>query len=268
MTPVVRPPISTRREFLNLVVAAAGITASARPARAANTTAIEALAFDALTIFDLRPVFTLAERLFPGRGTDLSAAWRTRQFEYTWLRALSGRYADFWTVTEEALVFAANMLRLELDPDRRAQLMNAHRGLKAYPDALPALRLLKDSGIRLGILTNMSPKMLDAAIDSAGLGGIFEQRLSTDAIRTYKPDPRAYHMAIDAFGLRLAQIGFVAFGGWDAAGARSFGYTTFWVNRLALPMEELGTSPDGIGASLTDLAAFMRLSPRRADTSR
>jgi len=250
--------MSTRREFLNLVVAATGITAATRPARPATTAGIEALAFDALTTFDPRPVFILAERFFPGRGADLSAAWRTRQFEYTWLRALTRRYADFWTVTEEALVFAANMLRLELSPDRRAQLMNAYLNLKAYPDALPALRLLKDSGIRLGFLTNMSPKMLDAAIDSAGLGGIFEQRLSTDLIRTYKPDPRAYQMGIDAFGLRLEQIGFVAFGGWDAAGAKSFGYTTFWVNRLGLPAEELGISPDGVGASLTDLAAFVR----------
>lgn len=98
-------------------------------------------------------------------------------------------------------------------------------------------------------------------IDSAGLGGIFEQRLSTDAIRTYKPDPRAYQMGIDAFGLRLDQIGFVAFGGWDAAGAKSFGYTTFWVNRLGLPVEELGISPDGVGTSLTDPAAFMRSYP-------
>jgi 2-haloacid dehalogenase len=86
---------------------------------------------------------------------------------------------------------------------------------------------------------------------------VFEHALSTDSIRVYKPDPRAYQMAVDAFGLGREEIGFAAFAGWDVAGAKWFGYPTFWVNRLNAPVEELGVAPDATGATLTDLVAFL-----------
>ena len=110
-----------RREFLNLTAAgiATGLLASNPLARAATGPKIKAIVFDAFPIFDPSPVFALAEQLFPGRGAELSNAWRTRQFEYQWLRALSGHYADFWQTTEDALVFSSEMLKLDLTPDKR-----------------------------------------------------------------------------------------------------------------------------------------------------
>jgi len=249
-----------RRNFFNLAAAGivTGVLASTPLAQAATRPKIKAIAFDAFPIFDPRPVFALAEQLFPGRGADLSNAWRTRQFEYQWLRALSGQYADFWQATEDALVFSAEMLKLDLTPSKRKQLMDAYLGLKAWPDAPPALQSLKSAGIRLALLSNATPQILDAGIKNSRLEGIFEHVLSTDKIKTYKPDPRAYQMAIDAFGLKREEILFVPFAGWDAAGAKSFGYTTFWVNRLNLPVEELGVVPDAIGKNLTDLVAFVK----------
>lgn len=249
-----------RREFLNLAAAgiATGLLASHPLARAATNPKIKAIAFDAFPIFDPRPVFALAEQLFPGRGTELSNAWRIRQFEYQWLRVLSGRYADFWQATEDALVFSGEMLKLDLTPDKRKQLMEAYLGLKTWPDVPPALDSLKSAGIRLAFLSNANTKILDAGIKNSGLEGVFEYVLSTDKIKTYKPDPRAYQMAIDAFGLKKEEILFVAFAGWDAAGAKSFGYTTFWVNRLNLPAERLGTTPDAIGQNLNDLVSFVK----------
>ncbi len=252
-----------RREFLHL--AAGGVVASALlsplGAQAATQPQFRAIVFDAFPIFDPRPVFGLAETLFPGKGTDLSSAWRIRQFEYQWLRALSGHYADFWQTTEDGLVFAARLLQLELSPAKRAQLMHAYLGLKAWPDVPTALSALKEAGIRLAFLSNMTTKMLDAGIKNAGLDGVFEHVLSTDQIRAYKPDPRAYQMAIDAFKLKREEIIFAAFAGWDAAGAKWFGYPTFWVNRLNLPVEELGVAPDAMGRDLTDLISFVK-SPR------
>ncbi|MGZ4993545.1 MAG: haloacid dehalogenase type II [Methylobacter sp.] len=249
-----------RREFLNL--AAAGITtgllASIPLARAAAGLKIKAIAFDAFPIFDPRPVFALAEQLFPGKGAELSNAWRTRQFEYQWLRVLSGHYADFRQVTEDALVFSGEMLKLDMTPDKRKQLMDAYLELKAWPDALPALQSLKSDGIRLAFLSNATSKILDAGIKNSGLDGVFEYVLSTDKIKSYKPDPRAYQMAIDAFNLKREEILFVPFAGWDAAGAKLFGYTTFWVNRLNLPIEKLGVVPDAIGQNLTDLLGFVK----------
>lgn len=250
-----------RREFINL--AAAGIATrlltSAPPARAATNQKIKAIAFDAFPILDPRPVFALAEQLFPGRGVELSNAWRTRQFEYQWLRALSRHYADFWQTTEDALVFSSELLKLDLTRDKREQLMHAYLELKAWPDAAPALQSLKDAGIRLAFLSNATPKILNAGIRNSGLGDVFEHVLSTDGIKTYKPDPRAYRMATDAFRLQREEILFVPFAGWDAAGAKSFGYTTFWVNRLNIPTEKLGVVPDAVGQNLTDLVTFMKM---------
>lgn len=222
---------------------------------------VDVIAFDAFPIFDPRPVFALAETLFPGKGAALGNAWRTRQFEYQWLRALSGHYVDFWHTTEEALVFAAKLLRIELPLEKRARLMQAYLELGTWPDVPPALRALQQAGFRLAFLSNMTARMLEAGIENAGLDGVFEHVLSTDRIRTYKPDPRAYRMATDVFGLAREKILFVAFAGWDAAGARWFGYPTYWVNRLGLPVEELTVAPDAIGRDLTDLVSFVGASP-------
>ena len=251
-----------RREFLNLAAGgvAAGLLASIPLAHATARPRIKAIAFDAFPIFDPRSVFALAEQLFPGRGAELSNAWRTRQFEYQWLRALSDHYADFWQVTEDALVFSCEMLKLDLTADKRKQLMGAYLELKAWPDVPPALQSLKSGGIRLAFLSNATSKILDAGIKNSGLDGVFENVLSTDGIKTYKPDPRAYQMAIDAFDLKREEILFVPFAGWDAAGAKSFGYPTFWVNRLNLPVEKLGSVPDSTGRSLTDLVDFVKTS--------
>ena len=249
-----------RREFLFLAGGVAtSLLASATSAQAATKPKIKAVAFDGFVTFDPRPIFALTEKLFPGKGIELSNAWRTRQFEHQWLRALSGNYADFWQATEDSLVFSAKLLKLDLTPEIREQLMNAYLELKAWPDVLPALKSLKSAGLRLAFLSNLTSKVLDANIKSAGLDGLFEHALSTDKIKTYKPDPRAYQMGVDAFKLKREEILFVAFGGWDAAGAKSFGYPTFWVNRLNLPVEELGVMPDGIGQTTTDLVNYLNI---------
>ncbi|MDB6062670.1 MAG: haloacid dehalogenase, type [Verrucomicrobiaceae bacterium] len=249
-----------RREFLNAAAASVvtGLVASSAVARAASGSTIKAIAFDAFAVFDPRPVFALAEQLFPGRGAELSNAWRTRQFEYQWLRALSGHYVDFWQATEDALVFSVQMLKLDLTADKRSQLMAVYLELKAWPDAVPVLRSLKEDGFRLAFLSNATAKILNAGIDNSGLEDVFEQVLSTDNIKSYKPDPRAYQMAVDAFNLKREEILFVPFAGWDAAGAKAFGYTTFWVNRLNFPVEKLGVVPDAIGQNLTDLMGFVK----------
>jgi 2-haloacid dehalogenase len=254
-----------RREFLDASVAglASSRLAVTDPlAPSATRPGIRAIAFDAFTTFDPRPIAALAEQLFPGRGAELGNAWRTRQFEYTWLRTLMRRYVDFWRVTEDALIWSAQWLKLDLSREKRERLMQAFLQIKAWPDALPALTRMKDAGIRLRFLSNLTAKMIDAAIANSGLKGIFEPHLTTDIVSAYKPDPRAYQMGIDAFGLAREEIAFAAFGGWDAAGAKSFGYPTFWVNRAGLPVEELGVAPDATGETLTDLANFVLVGSR------
>ena len=249
-----------RRELVTLAaggMAAANALAPAGPARATSGTTIKAIAFDGFPIIDARPVAAKTEEIFPGRGLELGNAWRTRQFEYTWLRTLGGNYADFWQVTEQSLVFAARLLKIELTADQRDQLMQTYLKLKAWPDVLPALKVLRDAGIRMAFLSNLTDAMLDAAVKNSGLEGFLEGHLSTDKVRAFKPDPRAYQMGVDAFNLKKEEIAFATFAGWDAAGARWFGYPTFWVNRLNTLVEELGVIPDGVGSGLGDLVKFV-----------
>jgi len=226
-------------------------------ARADGPARYKAIAFDGFPIIDSRPVALRAEALLPGHGGQLMEAWRTRQFEYTWLRTLSGRYADFWQVTQEALVVAATACRLDLTPDTRDHLMQTFLELKVWPDVSSALAQLKARGVRMAFLANPTVAMLEAPMRNAGLEGLLEAPLSTDRVRAYKPDPRAYQMGLDAFGLKREEIVFAASASWDAAGAKAFGYPSFWVNRANLPVEALGAAPDAIGSGMADLVAFV-----------
>lgn len=243
-----------RRTFIAAAgVASLGVTIGAR----ASHPRIKAIAFDAFPIVDPRPVVVRAEELFPNKGEALVSAWRTRQFEYTWLRTLTGHYADFWQTTQDALVFAAASTGLTLTSETRDKLVHTYLELKAWPDARPALEALRKAGIRMAFLSNFTTPMLDAAVDNGGLHGFFEPHLSTDRVRAFKPDPRAYRMALGAFQATHREIAFCASAGWDAAGASLFGYRTFWVNRSQQPPEELGARPEGSGSNLDHLVRFV-----------
>jgi 2-haloacid dehalogenase len=232
--------------------------ASALSTRAKSTMQTKALFFDGFTVWDPRSVFALVEELFPGKGAAITATWRARQFEYNWLRIVSHNYADFWQCTEDALKYSAAEQKVDLTPEKHDRLMNAFLQLKAWPEVTPILKAFKQRGLELAFLSNLTPRMLEANVQSAGFQGLFDELLSTDALKTYKPDPRAYQMGMDAFKLRdKNEAVFVAFGGWDAAGAKTFGYPTFWNNRFNLPVEELGVRPDAIGSDFTALVKFL-----------
>jgi len=244
-----------RRKFVML--AGASVLAAPAVRSVAAERPVKAIAFDGFPIIDPRPVFAKVEEIFPGKGRALSEAWRTRLFEYTWLRTLGQRYADFWQVTGDSLAFSAKALGVDLSADQRETLMQTWLGLKAWPDVAPALKELKAAGIRMAFLTNLTETMLDAVVKNSGLEGFFEPHLSTDRVKAFKPDPRAYQMGPDAFKLAKEEIAFAAFAGWDAAGAKWFGYPTFWVNRSNARSEELGVVPDGVGPSMADLMKFV-----------
>jgi 2-haloacid dehalogenase len=249
--------ILDRREFLRATTCGVTLAGLWRPApRAQGKSAIKAVAFDAFPIFDPQTIVHVAESLFPGKGVELGNTWRTRQFEYQWLRALSRSYADFWQTTEDSLVFACAALNLELSADARAQLMNAYITLKSWPDVPASLARLTKAGIRIALLSNMTKWMLEANIKSAGLEGNFDHVLSSDQIRSYKPSAQAYQLGVDALKLRREEILFAAFAGWDAAGAKQFGYPTFWINRLHAQTEQLGVFPDQTSQDLGQLVDF------------
>jgi 2-haloacid dehalogenase len=202
----------------------------------------KAFIFDAYgTLFDVHSVVE-AGRVLAGDPQALSLLWRQKQLEYTWLRTLMGRYEDFWAVTEAALRFALGRLGIAAGDEAVARLMEAYLSLATFPDVAGALSAM--AGTPLGILSNGSPRMLEAAVRSSGLTGTFRHVLSVDAVKAYKPSPAVYELGPRAFGLPAGDILFVSSNAWDVAGAKAFGYRTCWCNRLAAPMERLGVSPD------------------------
>lgn len=226
---------------------------------------IRAIAFDAFgTLFDVYSVGALAEQLYPGKGDALAALWRQKQIEYSFLRTLSGRYKPFLEVTEDGLAFAAKKLGLALGDSQKRQLMNQYSCLSPFPENLAALKELHALGIPMAVLSNGTPGMLDVAIKSAGMTGLFDHVLSVDAVRQYKTAAAAYQLGPDAFAFPAREILFVSSNGWDVAGATWFGYTTFWINRSQQPLEALDVTPMATGQRLTEVVEFVR-SHIRAD---
>ena len=220
-----------------------------------------AVLFDAYgTLFDVYSVALLAEQLFPGHGERLSVLWRDKQIEYTRLCSMSGArgefYRPFWELTRAGLRFAALRLGLVLDAAAEERLMNQYHHLSSFPENKSVLQSLRRLGVRTGILSNGDPAMLGVAVKSAGFDGLLDPVLSVHEIKRYKTDPAAYALGPQALKLPARDILFVSSNGWDAIGATWFGYTTLWVNRAGLPLEQLDTSPSRTGTSLRAVLDF------------
>lgn len=217
---------------------------------------IQGVAFDAYgTLFDVHSVIALCNRKFPGQGAELSKLWRAKQLEYTWLRSLMGRYEDFWMVTESALVFACRSLNLACPTETRRELMESYLHLDTFPEVTSALGKLGQH--KLAILSNGSPQMLAAAVENAGLKGVFADVISVDEVKIYKSSPRVYALASQRLAVPGNAIVFVSSNFWDIAGAKNFGFWTCWVNRSNLPEDELGVRPDVTVGTLDGLIGVL-----------
>jgi 2-haloacid dehalogenase len=218
---------------------------------------VRAICFDLFTLFDPRSVVEVVREVVPNRSPEFAEAWRNRQFQYAFLRAAGANYQDFERVTEAALAYTEAAHGLSLTFAARRRLLDAYSELEPWPDTRASLLAFREAGLRLAPLANYSPSMLERLLDHASLRENFETLLSTDLVRTFKPDPRAYALGVERLGLAKDEIVFAAFGGWDAAGAKWFGYPTFWVNRLAQTAERLEPGPDASGPTLAELAQFV-----------
>jgi len=221
---------------------------------------VRALIFDAYgTLFDPFAVKTRAEELFPGNGTALSQLWRSKQLEYSWLRTLMGRYDNFWKITEDALVFGCRALELSCDEHQRKQLMQVYLTLPAFPEVRPALEKL--SHLPLSILSNGTPEMLTPLVAANGMAHYFKNIFSVDALQMYKPRPEVYQHAVSSLGVPKESIGFISSNYWDIAGATSFGFRTFWLNRASAPADELGVTPSAVLYTLAELPGILEKTP-------
>jgi 2-haloacid dehalogenase len=235
-------------------------TPSAKPA--------QAVLFDAYgTLFDVYSVTQLAEQLYPGFGHAISAMWRDKQIEYTRLVTTSNEgahYQPFSVLTRAALVYTLKRL---VDPlardnfearhcDAIAQLMAQYLQLTPFAENLAVLEQLKAQGVVTGILSNGDPGMLNAVVQSAGVGRLLDHVISVDEVRKFKTHPLSYGLGEQYLKLQASDIVFVSSNSWDALCATWFGYRTLWVNRARLPFEELCTQPERIGSDLRDVLPF------------
>jgi 2-haloacid dehalogenase len=216
---------------------------------------LSTVVFDAYgTLFDVASIRAACTDIAP-QPEELVRLWRSKQLEYSFLRSLMGpdAYVDFWTITGDALDYATEAHGLKVSVSQREQMLAGWLQVQAYADVQPALDTLERLGRRCVILSNGSPSMLQAALQSSGLSTRFRHVLSADSVRVYKPDPRVYRQAVDSLNASVDDILFVSSNGWDAAGAAAFGMRVAWINRSGAPVERLGFTPDTIVRALTEL---------------
>lgn len=218
---------------------------------------IAACVFDAYgTLFDVHSAVARGGAGLGDKASAVSALWRQKQLEYTWLRSLMGAHADFRQVTQDGLDYALAFHGLD-DPDLNRRLMALYLTLDAYPDVPACLEALRAAGLATAILSNGEPGMLEAAVASAGLTALFDAVLSVEEIGIFKPDPRVYQLAVDRLQVETARVCFVSTNAWDAAGAAYFGFRVAWLNRFGQRLERLPGTPAAVIAGLDELPALI-----------
>jgi 2-haloacid dehalogenase len=223
----------------------------------ATLSGIRACVFDAYgTLFDYASAAAACRDALGDKLGPLTTLLRDKQLQYTWLRALQGRHADFWQVTGDALDFALETLGIANDA-LRSRLMNLYLRLDIFPDVLDTLTRLKAAGLKTAILSNGSPAMLRAAVDSAKIAPLLDAVLSVEEVGVYKPHPKVYGLAVDRLGVETSAISFQSSNAWDAYAASAFGMRVVWCNRYGQRPERLPGKPDHEVKSLADLPALL-----------
>lgn len=214
--------------------------------------------FDAYgTLFDVAAAARIAAENPGGERLEaiwprLAADWRSKQLQYTWLRAITGDHIPFWDVTKDGLDWAMEASGLD-DPELRELLLGLYWTLPAYPEVPKMLSTLKELGLATAILSNGSPDMLAGAVESAGVRDRLDAVLSVESVGIFKPARAVYDMVGAHFGTTPDQVLFVSSNGWDAAGAAAYGFHTVWVNRAGEPMDRLPGRPARV---LSDLSSI------------
>ncbi|HYB10601.1 MAG TPA: haloacid dehalogenase type II [Alphaproteobacteria bacterium] len=220
---------------------------------------IRACVFDAYgTIFNFTSAAAKCRDDLGDKAGPLATLWRDKQLQYTWLRTLMGRHADFWQVTTDGLDFALETLGLN-DPNLRNRLMQCYMTLDCFPEVPELLKRLRAAGLKTAILSNGTPNMLAAAVSAAGLGAHLDAVISVEEVGVYKVHPKVYQRAVDRLGVKPAEISFQSSNAWDAHAASAFGFKVVWCNRYGQRVERLPGSPNFEVKSLAELPALLGL---------
>jgi 2-haloacid dehalogenase len=226
----------------------------------APLTGIKACVFDAYgTLFDFASAARSCRDELGENAEKLTALWRDKQLQYTWLRAAQNLHADFWQVTGDSLDYALETLGIE-NSALRARLMNLYLALDPFPEVPDVLTRLKAAGMRTAILSNGSPQMLDAVVSAAKLGPLLDAVLSVEEVGVFKPHASVYQLAVDRLGVPADAISFQSSNAWDAYAAKSFGMQVVWCNRYGQRPERLPGTPDREIKTLAELPALVGVS--------
>jgi len=216
---------------------------------------IKAVVFDAYgTLYDIQSVAAVTEQAFPGHGEIITQVWRIKQLEYSWLRSLMRRYADFSVITRDSLAYTLRVLGLKHDAGAFERIMDKYLHLDLYPDAAAALAAMR--GRKLAILSNGSTAMLNALVQNSGLGHVLDATLSIDSQQIFKPAPEAYSLIESNLGIRPAEVLFVSSNPWDACGAKAFGLNVAWIERVTPEAMALACVTNDLVAPLTMFKAI------------
>jgi 2-haloacid dehalogenase len=219
--------------------------------------AVRACVFDAYgTLFDFASAAAACADVLGDKSAAVTALWRDKQLQYTWLRGLQGRHADFWQVTGDALDFTLDTLAIA-DANVRDRLMSLYRTLDCFPEVPQVLRRLKEAGFVTAILSNGSPSMLADAVAGARLGDLLDHVLSVEEVGVFKPHPSVYRLAVDRLGVPASAISFQSSNAWDAHAASAFGMCVVWCNRYGQRRERLPGAPDHEIRTLADLPPLL-----------
>lgn len=207
------------------------------------------------TLFDVHAAVRLHADEVGADGQLLSALWRAKQLEYSWMLTMMGRYRDFWSLTQEALDYAFDRVP-GANRSARAGLLDSYWSCDVHSDVPEVLKQLKMRGAKIVILSNGTPQMLEAACRSGGIDDVVDEIISVDEIKVYKPHPRVYDLVTTRYRCFPEAVSFQSSNRWDAAGATAFGFRSVWVNRNGLPEEYNDFRPAAVLPSLEGLLAL------------
>ena len=203
---------------------------------------IKAIIFDAYgTLFDVNSAAEKCKDKIGDNWEDFSNYWRTTQLEYTWLRSLMKRHKDFWQVTEDSL--DKSMKTYEIDSSMKNELLNLYKILSPFKEVPEVLKSLKNKNLKLAILSNGTPSLLNELVKSNNLENIFDDIFSIEEVGVYKPDSKVYDLPIKNYNIKKNEVAFLSANTWDVSGGGNYGYNSIWVNRSNNTFDNLDYVP-------------------------
>jgi 2-haloacid dehalogenase len=202
----------------------------------------KAIIFDAYgTLFDVNSAAEKSKNKIGDKWEAFANYWRTTQLEYTWLRSLMHRHKDFWQITEDSL--DKSMKVFNINKDMKTELLNLYKKLSPFSEVKETLENLKKKDIKLSILSNGTPELLNTLVVSNKFDTIFDDIFSIEEVRIYKPDSKVYDLPVNKYKIKPDEIIFLSANTWDVSGGGNYGYNSVWVNRNNTVFDNLDYKP-------------------------